>query len=115
MARSHHTETHKDSAMAGFDWEKGHISIGCSRRDVDSRGFGKMLLLLTCNDGGEIFDGGAGQFSVFLFFLCFFCFFFTLSIHSTLHQFTPTHLLQKDMIYLKGITATDARLFTYGG
>ena len=77
MARSYHTETHKDSAMAGFDLEKGHTSIGCSRREVDFGDFGKMLLFLTCNNGGEIFDGGAGHFSVFLGFFWFFCSFYS--------------------------------------
>ena len=87
--------------MAVCDMEKGHISTGCSRREVDFGYFGKKNLLLTCNNGAKFWWRGG---PVFLF-----------SIHSispfTIHR-SPIHLLQKDMICLKEVTAIDARLFT---
>ena len=47
--------------------------------------------------------------SVFCFFLFFFIFLFIAPF--TIHH-SPIHLLQKDMIYLKEVTAIAARLFT---
>ena len=52
--------------MAVCDLEKGHVSIGCSRTEVvDVRRFGKVLLLLTCNNGAKLLVEGRASLPVF--------------------------------------------------
>ena len=65
IARSHNTETHKDSAMAVCDLEREHLSIGCSRREVDFGRFGKIWLLLPVTMGAKFLVEGRASFRFF--------------------------------------------------